>query len=53
MTARGSLGERVVPVVFGIACLAAFLALIEVLINVGMINRFIVPLPSEIARSFG
>ena len=37
---------------FGIACLLALLIVIEVLIRAGLINRFIVPYPSEIALSF-
>ncbi|HXF86856.1 MAG TPA: ABC transporter permease subunit [Xanthobacteraceae bacterium] len=43
---------KVVPVLFGLACLAAAVALIEGLIRAGLINRFIVPLPSEVGRSF-
>jgi ABC-type nitrate/sulfonate/bicarbonate transport system permease component len=43
---------KVAPVLFGLVCLAAAVALIEVMINAGMINRFIVPLPSDIGRSF-
>jgi ABC-type nitrate/sulfonate/bicarbonate transport system permease component len=41
-----------VPFGFGIACLLAFLVLIEVLIRYGFINPFIVPRPSEIMWSF-
>ena len=40
------------PDVFGIACLLAFVVLIEFLIRSGLINRFIVPYPSEIVKSF-
>lgn len=43
---------KAVPILFGLACLAAAVLLIEVLINAGLINRFIVPRPSEIGRSF-
>ena len=41
-----------VPVVFGVACLLALVALIEVLIRVGLINPFIVPKPTDIVMSF-
>ena len=53
MTARTPILRQVVPVVFGFACLGAFIVLIEMLIKHGWINRFIVPLPSEIFGSFG
>ncbi len=51
MSARGIKGQAV-PVLFGLACLAAFFILIEFLINIGKINRFIVPLPSDVVKSF-
>jgi NitT/TauT family transport system permease protein len=51
MRLRGA-SARVVPVLFGLACLAVVVALIELMINAGMINRFIVPLPSDVGRSF-
>jgi len=53
MTALSSLMRQSVPVLFGVGCLAALIVLIETLIKVGLINRFIVPLPSEIGASFG
>jgi ABC-type nitrate/sulfonate/bicarbonate transport system permease component len=40
------------PVLTGIAALVAATALVEVLIRIGVINRFIVPLPTEIVASF-
>ena len=43
---------RAFPVVLGIVALVAAIGLIELLIRVGVINRFIVPLPSQIAMSF-
>jgi NitT/TauT family transport system permease protein len=43
---------RAFPVVIGVVALVAAIALIELLIRVGVINRFIVPLPSQIAMSF-
>jgi NitT/TauT family transport system permease protein len=36
------------PALLGLATLAAALALVEALIRVGVINRFVVPLPSQI-----
>ena len=44
--------RRAVPIAFGIACLLALIALVEVLIRIGWINAFIVPLPSAIVMSF-
>jgi NitT/TauT family transport system permease protein len=41
------------PLATGLAALAAATALIELLIRLGVINRFIVPLPSEVMASFG
>lgn len=37
----------------GLATFALALAMVEFLIRAGLINRFIVPLPSEVAASFG
>jgi len=50
--------KRAVPfpkagaILFGFVCLAAVVAVIEGLIRSGLINRFIVPMPSEILASF-
>jgi NitT/TauT family transport system permease protein len=44
--------REVVPVLVGVASLLAALVLIEALVRIGVINRFIVPYPSEIAASF-
>jgi len=44
--------KRGTPALLGLAVLIAALALIELLIRAGVINRFIVPLPSEILASF-
>jgi len=52
MMARALIVRQVVPIFFGIACLVVLVALVEMLIKAGLINRFIVPLPSEIAKSF-
>ena len=52
MISRTLFRQQIVPIVFGIVCLAAVIGLIEFLIWAGMINRFIVPYPSEIIGSF-
>jgi NitT/TauT family transport system permease protein len=44
--------SKYVPAAVGIGSLVAFVALIELLIRVGLINRFIVPMPSEIIAAF-
>jgi NitT/TauT family transport system permease protein len=43
--------DKYAPLV-GLGALIGFLALIEILIRAGLINRYIVPLPSEIVLSF-
>jgi NitT/TauT family transport system permease protein len=45
--------DRLAPPLFGLFSIAFILAAIEGLIRAGLINRFIVPLPSEVAASFG
>jgi NitT/TauT family transport system permease protein len=45
--------RRWAPPTVGLATFALALAIVEFLIRVGLINRFIVPLPSEVAESFG
>ncbi len=45
--------QQLVPIAFGVACLIAVIALLEVLIRAGIVNRFIVPTPLDIAGSFG
>src|SRR5271155_1485906 len=45
--------RRFVPPLIGFASLVLALVAVEILIRVGVINRFIVPLPSEVAASFG
>jgi len=44
--------QQAIPLAFGVLCLLAFLVLVEVLIRVGLINAFIVPLPSAVIESF-
>jgi NitT/TauT family transport system permease protein len=51
--ARGSVTSAAVPPAVGIATLVVFFLLVELLIQVGVVNRFIVPPPSEIIGSFG
>jgi ABC-type nitrate/sulfonate/bicarbonate transport system permease component len=52
MTRRLPSWAQIVPFLFGIACLLALVAVIEVLVRTGWINPFIVPKPSEIVWSF-
>jgi len=44
--------RRWAPPLVGLGSLVLSLAVVEILIRVGLINRFIVPLPSEVAASF-
>ena len=44
--------NRYVPAVLGVTSLIVLVALIELLIRVGVINRFIVPMPSDIIAAF-
>jgi ABC-type nitrate/sulfonate/bicarbonate transport system permease component len=44
--------QNYAPTLVGFGVLAAVILLVEALIRLGLINRFIVPLPSEIAASF-
>ena len=52
MSAGATIRREAVPIVFGVACLLALVALIEVLIRMGWINPFIVPKPTDIVMSF-
>jgi ABC-type nitrate/sulfonate/bicarbonate transport system permease component len=52
VSAGAKIRREAVPVVFGVACLLALVALIEVLIRAGWINPFIVPKPTDIVMSF-
>ncbi len=45
--------SRFLPPLIGAGSFILCLVAVEVLIRVGVINRFIVPLPSEVAASFG
>jgi ABC-type nitrate/sulfonate/bicarbonate transport system permease component len=53
MTAVAITRDRVVPLALGIGVFVLAIAAAEGLIRAGVINRFIVPLPSEVAASFG
>jgi NitT/TauT family transport system permease protein len=44
--------ERWLPAILGFGTLILFFVAVEVLIRVGMINRYIVPLPTQIAAAF-
>jgi NitT/TauT family transport system permease protein len=44
--------NRHAPAALGLGSVVAFIALIELLIRVGIINRFIVPMPSDIIAAF-
>src|SRR6185369_298032 len=41
-----------VPLALGLGALIGFILAVEVLIRAGVVNRFIVPLPSQIAGAF-
>jgi ABC-type nitrate/sulfonate/bicarbonate transport system permease component len=44
--------SRTAPVLLGLGTLAAFIALVQVLISAGLLNKFIVPPPWEVALAF-
>ena len=52
MGASSGAAERWVPVGFGLAVLAAFTLAMEGLLRAGVLNRFIIPLPSDVFASF-
>jgi ABC-type nitrate/sulfonate/bicarbonate transport system permease component len=52
VSAGTTIRREAVPIVFGVACLLALVAIIEVLIRMGWINPFIVPKPTDIVMSF-
>ena len=52
MTAALTARDRIVPLALGLGAIAAAIGAVEVLIRLDKINRFIVPLPSQIALSF-
>jgi ABC-type nitrate/sulfonate/bicarbonate transport system permease component len=52
MAAARGMAERWAPVMFGIVVLAAFTAAMEALLRMGVLNRFIIPLPSDVFAAF-
>jgi NitT/TauT family transport system permease protein len=52
MTAIAFTARRWAPPAVGFSSLLLVLAAVEILIRAGLINRYIVPLPSEVAASF-
>src|ERR1700732_2857718 len=53
MSAAAALAKnRYFPTAVGIGSFVAFIALVELLIRIGLINRFIVPMPSDIIAAF-
>ena len=52
MTAATLAKNRYVPAALGLGSFVAFIALVELLIRIGLINRFIVPMPSDIIAAF-
>ena len=40
------------PIILGLGCFAGVILLVEILIRIGVINRFIVPMPSDIFKAF-
>ena len=44
--------RSLLPLAIGVGTLALSIAIVEVLIRVGVVNRFIVPMPSQIAGAF-
>jgi ABC-type nitrate/sulfonate/bicarbonate transport system permease component len=52
VSAAVSARDRFVPMVLGLGALVAALVLMEVLIRIGVLNRYIVPLPTQIGEAF-
>jgi ABC-type nitrate/sulfonate/bicarbonate transport system permease component len=44
--------SRVLPLALGLGTLVALVALVELMIRIGLVNRHIVPMPSQIAGAF-
>jgi ABC-type nitrate/sulfonate/bicarbonate transport system permease component len=54
VSARAAMvAQRAVPMALGLVALLVSLIAMEVLIRIGLINRFIVPMPSQILMAFG
>jgi NitT/TauT family transport system permease protein len=52
MSAAALTARRWAPPLVGLSSLVLVLAAVELLIRIGLINRYIVPLPSDVAASF-
>jgi NitT/TauT family transport system permease protein len=52
MSATAAARDRFVPLALGLGVLVFVIAAVELLIRIDVINRFIVPMPSQIAASF-
>src|ERR1051326_3035434 len=52
MTAAALARSRVFPIAIGLVSLVALLVLVQIVIEAGLLNRFIVPPPSEIITAF-
>lgn len=52
MKSAAAMFARYVPALTGVAVLVGIVVAVEILIRAGVINRFIVPLPTEIIASF-
>src|SRR4030088_3146898 len=52
MTAAALARSRAFPAALGLGSFVAVIALVELLIRIGVINRFIVPMPSDIIAAF-
>jgi NitT/TauT family transport system permease protein len=52
MTSATFARSRYVPTLLGLASIVTFVALVEHLIRIGVINRYIVPLPTDIIAAF-
>ena len=50
--ARRGAAARFLPAAIGFGSFIAFLLAVEILIRIGVINRYIVPMPSQIALAF-
>lgn len=44
---------NVLPLVFGLGCVALFLCGIELMLSYGLLNQFVIPFPSAVLGSFG
>ncbi|MFN3350895.1 ABC transporter permease [Pseudorhodoplanes sp.] len=52
MNAAALARSRTAPILVGLATVAALIALMQILVETGVLNRFIVPPPSDVFRAF-